>query len=277
MRYKNSIKSGVTGELGEVRKHHGIAYYHQLYTLLASALSEGVIAPGSALPSESDLMERFDVSRNTVRRALAQLEKERRIVRRRGSGSYARRPEKAPLSPDSLAEVLLDFESPRMQSTSRLVRVQGCATPEFIRRRDPEFGETSMLVQRCRSVKNVPFMFSSSYIPEHIGSRLTRRLLTRHVVLSALESLGLRPSSAEQITTALPADPLSARHLQVEPASALLCIHRLIRDAAGRSIEHQTQLYPPDRYHIRAQVALERSAGGLRWSESRLPPVPAAL
>jgi len=74
-------------ELGEMRKRRGVAYYHQLYTLLSAALNDGLIAPGSALPSESNLMKRFGVSRNTVRRAIGQLEQEQRIVCRRGSGS----------------------------------------------------------------------------------------------------------------------------------------------------------------------------------------------
>jgi DNA-binding GntR family transcriptional regulator len=137
-------------ELGEVRKRSGIAYYHQLYTLLSAALNDGFIAAGSALPSESELMERFGVSRNTVRRALGQLEREKRIVRRRGSGSYARRVPSAGLPSESIVEVLHDIGNDKTHA-SRLLRIQRSATPEFIRRRDPEFGAKSLLVQRCRS------------------------------------------------------------------------------------------------------------------------------
>jgi DNA-binding GntR family transcriptional regulator len=78
-------------ELGDVRKRSGIAYYHQVYTMLSAALNDGLIAAGSALPSETELMSRFGVSRNTVRHALGRLEQEKRIIRRRGSGSFARR------------------------------------------------------------------------------------------------------------------------------------------------------------------------------------------
>jgi GntR family transcriptional regulator len=266
-----------TDELGEVRKRRGIAYYHQLYTLLSAALSDGVIAAGSALPSESELMERFQISRNTVRRALGQLEQEKRIIRRRGSGSYARRMPQSQFSADPVAEVLHDFGTAKLQSASRLVRVQTGTTPEFIRRKDPEFGDTSLLVQRCRSLKNEPFMFSTSYVPHDLGARLTRRQLGRQVVLNALESLGVAPSTAEQTTTAVLADAVTARHLQVEPASALLCIHRLIRDEAGRSIEHQSHAYRPDRWHLRSLVSIERSPAGLRWADAQAPRLPAAL
>ena len=47
-------------------------------------------SPSRALPSEPDLVARYRVSRTTVRRALQLLEQEGRILRRRGSGTYAK-------------------------------------------------------------------------------------------------------------------------------------------------------------------------------------------
>jgi GntR family transcriptional regulator len=206
------MKYKTIDELGEIRKRRGVAYYHQLYTLLSAALTDGVIPPGSALPSESELMKRFGVSRNTVRRAVGQLEQEKRVVCRRGSGSYARSLPKTDVLPADMSEVLHDFEG--QDSSSRLLRVQSTTTPVFIRRKDPGFGEKSLLVQRCRSFKDEPFMFSTSYVPDSLAARLTRRNLTRHVVLSALDAAGVRPKSAEETTTAVTADAFTARHLR---------------------------------------------------------------
>jgi GntR family transcriptional regulator len=271
------MKYKTTDELGEIRRRRGVAYYHQLYTLISAALNDGLIPAGSALPSESEFMERFQVSRNTVRRALGQLEQEKRIVRRRGSGSYARRIPQKELSSDSISEVLHDFEAAGSRTASRLVRVQTSKTPDFIRRRDPQFGDTSLLVQRCRTFKSEPILFTTSYVPESLGARLTRRLLARQVVLRALDGIGVKPSSAEQITTAVLADAFTARHLGVETDSPLLCIHRLIRDDGGRAIEHQTHVYRPDRSPLRARVAIDRTSAGLRWSDAETPRIPAEL
>jgi GntR family transcriptional regulator len=264
-------------ELGEIRKRRGVAYYHQLYTLLSAALNDGLIAAGSALPSESELMERFEVSRNTVRRALGQLEQEKRIVRRRGSGSYARLIPKAEVSNDSIAEIIHDFAAGNSRSASRLVRVQTTKTPEFVRRKDPDFGDQSLLVQRCRTFRDEPFMFSTSYVPAQIGARLTRRQLAQQVVSNALDALGMTPATAEQTTTAILADALTARHLGVELASALLCIHRLIRDDSGGAIEHQSHAFRADLSPLRSQVAIERTASGLRWSDPESVPLPVGL
>lgn len=271
MKYKG------TAELGEVRRRGGVTYYHQVYTLLEMALADGTIPAGSALPSETELMEHFQVSRNTVRRALGRLESEKRIVRRRGSGSYARSVPTAAVTPEAVAEVIEDGDAARMHTSSRLIRVQTGPTPGFVRRRDPQFGDVSLMVQRCRSYQDAPFLLTTSFVPELFAKRLTRRLLAAQTVSVALDGVGVAPATAEQTITAVNADSISARHLAVEPAVALLCVHRLIRDGAGRSIEHQSHLYRPDRFQFLSRVELDRSAGRLGWQDNKSAASPAWL
>jgi len=68
----------------------GVARHLQIYALLVKELAGGRFKPKEALPSEPTLVARYGVSRTTVRRALARLEREGSIVRRRGSGTFAR-------------------------------------------------------------------------------------------------------------------------------------------------------------------------------------------
>ncbi|MGA7339254.1 MAG: GntR family transcriptional regulator [Terracidiphilus sp.] len=63
--------------------------YKRIYNQLREALFNGTYNPGSKLPSENDLVERLSASRPTVRRALAQLESEGFVERRKGSGTVA--------------------------------------------------------------------------------------------------------------------------------------------------------------------------------------------
>jgi GntR family transcriptional regulator len=264
-------------ELGAVRRRRGVTYYHQVYTLLQMALADGTIAAGTALPSESELMARFQVSRNTVRRALGQLEAEKRIVRRRGSGSYARSMPPPSVTAEAVAEIIEDAESARSHTSSRLLRIQNGPTPEYVRRRDPQFGDVSMMVQRCRSYQDSPFLLTTSFVPGPLAARLTRRQLAGQTVLVALEGIGAAPANAEQTITVLCADSVSARYLGVEPAAALLCVQRLIRDREGRSIEHQSHLCRPDRFQIQSRLTIDRSGGSLAWLEGGAAQVPAWL
>lgn len=62
--------------------------YEKIITWIQEELQSGQISPGEKLPSEQELSERFQVSRQTVRRALEELVKEGLVESRRGSGSY---------------------------------------------------------------------------------------------------------------------------------------------------------------------------------------------
>lgn len=64
--------------------------YQKLADVLRSSIQDGTYRSQKALPTEQALCRQFQVSRQTVRQALALLESEGLIERRQGSGSYVR-------------------------------------------------------------------------------------------------------------------------------------------------------------------------------------------
>jgi len=64
--------------------------YQELATTLADQIHTGAYPPGSRLPTETELMAEFDVSRQTVLHGLKQLVNKGMIQRIQGSGSYVR-------------------------------------------------------------------------------------------------------------------------------------------------------------------------------------------
>lgn len=62
--------------------------YQGMLNELIRQIESGELKEGDKLPSEQQLGENFDVSRITVRRALAELEKKRYILKKHGQGSF---------------------------------------------------------------------------------------------------------------------------------------------------------------------------------------------
>lgn len=62
--------------------------YLQLERSLRAAIHEGRLRDNEALPPERDLAAHYGISRITVRKALAELEREGLVVRRRGMGTF---------------------------------------------------------------------------------------------------------------------------------------------------------------------------------------------
>jgi DNA-binding FadR family transcriptional regulator len=59
---------------------------------LASSIRDGVIKPGDKLPTESEIVARFDVSRTVVREAISRLQANRLVETRHGVGTFALAP-----------------------------------------------------------------------------------------------------------------------------------------------------------------------------------------
>lgn len=64
--------------------------YQEIAAELRERISNGSLPVGAAVPSENELRERHGASRNTVRQALAVLEREGLIVARHGKGRFVR-------------------------------------------------------------------------------------------------------------------------------------------------------------------------------------------
>ncbi len=62
--------------------------FEKIVTWIQEEVRSGRMVSGEKLPSEQELSEQFQVSRQTVRRALEELVKENIVESRRGSGSY---------------------------------------------------------------------------------------------------------------------------------------------------------------------------------------------
>ena len=61
--------------------------FKQIYDILIAEMKDGLYSAEGKLPSEKELCTRFDVERNTVRKALQILVDERRIARIPGIGT----------------------------------------------------------------------------------------------------------------------------------------------------------------------------------------------
>ncbi|MEE6268174.1 GntR family transcriptional regulator [Streptomyces diastatochromogenes] len=74
--------------MGEIQRPG--ALYQQIAAALRNGIAEGQYKPGTPLPSEADLIERYGVSRPTVRKAIATLRAEGLIEVTHGKRSYVR-------------------------------------------------------------------------------------------------------------------------------------------------------------------------------------------
>lgn len=77
----------------ETRPRRARGLVQEVMESLASSIREGAIKPGEKLPTESEIVARFDVSRTVVREAISRLQANNLVETRHGVGTFALAPQ----------------------------------------------------------------------------------------------------------------------------------------------------------------------------------------
>lgn len=239
------------------RSGRGVARYYLLYEHLSGALNDGTIPSGGALPSEPELVVRYKLSRTTVRRALARLEEEGRIIRRRGSGTFARQTRKAPRLHLDLHTFFDDLTELASQTTTSILRFEFGTVPASLRELQPQLGARALVIQRVHRFHGAPYALTTAYVPERIGKKIRKNALERASILTVLDQQGPRTTKTEYTTSAVAADAVATKRLDVALGVPLLRTRAVLSDNHGELHAVIESLCRPDRFSVRA--ALERT------------------
>ena len=241
----------------------GITRYLQLYSILSQALADGEYKQSRALPSEPELVERYRVSRTTVRRALHLLEQEGRILRRRGSGTYAKT-SRVHSSLAFNAEALYgNAPAAANDEGTEILKRAPVEVPTSLQAAHPELGDHSFAVQRTRSEHGEPFQLAVTYVPEASAKRY--KLRRGGSKATGLEKLAKDVRGVHQETTAVAADAIASRQLKVAIGSPLLRVRAALSDADGELLAVDEMLMRPDRAHLHDTLARSRAGKFRQW------------
>ncbi|MGN9910176.1 GntR family transcriptional regulator [Phytohabitans sp. LJ34] len=215
----------------------------------------GAGQPGDPLPSDSELCERFSVSRMTARQAVMRLVNEGAIYRVPGSGSFI-----ADRHIHRGMNRLLSFTED-MRARGRVVssRVLSAGlregAPDELRALHLAPGDRVVAVTRVRLADGVPLALERAVLPPSMAPILEADLATTSLHELSRE-LGREPTKALGSLTAVTASPLDAELLEVKVGGGLLVERRTILDQQGAPMEYTETSYVGDRYLF--DVVLER-------------------
>jgi GntR family transcriptional regulator len=234
--------------------------YHQIYLVLREQLQEGRFAQG--LPGELALTKQFGVGRVTVRRALEQLVADGLIIREPGRGTRPL-PRKvvagdpnASIQATRLAGLMENIVSASRQTTVKVLEWRTVEASDVLAHAlDIPLGAKVKKAVRCRSSREGPLSYITTYVPEELARGFGRRELANKPFLQLLEESGVELGRAQQTVSARQADAVVARELGVAVGTALLAVRRLVFDSHDRPVQWLHGLYRPDRYEYQMEVS----------------------
>ncbi|MEU0937216.1 GntR family transcriptional regulator [Embleya sp. NPDC005971] len=225
------------------------ALYRQLATAIRGDIESGEYPPGSLLPSESALTERYGVSRPTVRQALAALRTEGLVTVQRGRGSFVRAAQNAPAVTldrtitrsagryaDPGTEWSQDEEPTAYRTTTDAITGPALGMNEG----EAAFGCDRLITHRPTGTRAmvrtiVPFATAAG---AELGNDPTR---PQPELYAALEAAGHRLTWHETVTARTPT-PDETTALRLPEGTPLLVVHRVTAGTAGPLILEETRV-----------------------------------
>jgi DNA-binding GntR family transcriptional regulator len=236
--------------------------YQALRQSLRDDIAAGTYRDGARLPTESELVARHGLSRQTVRRAFQDLVAEGVVYRVPGRGTYARDgghrylrqlgsiEDLMSLSDDTTMEVLTGLRRRvDVEAASRL-------------RLDDDVVHT-VVFRRLHD--GVPFVMTRVHLPESVaravlGSpEMTDGAVSTNTIIGLTEPHLSEPiTEAAQSITVSTADDEVAAAVGCDRGHPMLRVDRLYSDASGTPVELAVSHFLPEQYTYR--VTLRRSS-----------------
>ena len=212
----------------------------------------GELAPGERLGAEREIAARLNVSRSTVRAALADLERSgavRRVRGRAGGIFVAQRKIERDLT--SLSGLPAYLRRQGFQSDARVISTATMEADETIAATfGIPAGALVFEVVRVRLANGDPISLERAILPADQFPDLLDRSLSGSLYELLQSHYDLEPGEAEERIEVVAAAAAQARLLGVSTGAPLVAIERTAWSAGGVAFEHSHDLFRGDRVRI---------------------------
>jgi GntR family transcriptional regulator len=231
-----------------------VPMHTQIREIIRRRVLDGTYPPHSQMPSESQMMQAFSVSRITIRQAMGDLQKEGLVFKVAGKGSFVAKP-KAFQNLSRLQGFGEAMGPSGYETFSQVLSTRQVAASEIVARRlHVAIGEPVYEIQRLRYLNREPISVDQSYFPLALGERLVQEdLATRDIFVILENDFGQHLTHADVQIEAISADAFLARQLRIEEASPLLRIERLTY-ADEHPIDFEFLYYRGDAFQYRLRI-----------------------
>jgi len=225
-----------------------IPLYHQLKEILKENIESGFWAPGDVIPSENQLMQDYNISRNTVKKAIENLVQDGLLNRIKGKGTFVSKPK--------LEQSLSGF-----YSFSKVMKEKGFnprdliisvkeipATKSTAKHLQLNMDDPVIQLRRVRYAQDEPIIYETSYLPKKLFPGLSKGELENSSLYDLMEDkYGVFVSIAKEIFEPVLIRDYESILLQVEEGYPALLLDRIAYDLNERPIEFCRSIVRGDR------------------------------
>jgi GntR family transcriptional regulator len=230
-------------------------YYLQLKRILVADIRAERVE-GDLLPSESQLCQRYGVSRTVVRQALAELENEGLVLKVKGSGTFVTGRK---LETGFIQHSLGFYESMRtagheVKSKVLVFRTEPCGV-EIAQQLELAVGTEIVRFDRVRSVDGRAVQVVRTSSPSRLLPGIMEIDMTDRSFYEVIRDLyGIVPASGRRTIEATELSSAEASQLGAPKGVPALRLESVTRDSRGMLFEHYVAVYRGDSFKFELEV-----------------------
>jgi GntR family transcriptional regulator len=252
------------------RDQRVIPLYYQVQHTISQRIGRGEYAPGTQLPSETELSRELGVSRVTVREALRVLAQENILFKVQGRGTFvANHPNVAQPSRNFTGYLedlydQLDRVSVKQIDIARVSVTDDVRSTLALGEQDKEV----VRIKRTRYVDDQPYAFTINVLPLEIGSHLNKDSLQQTPLVRILEeNLKIQIIDAHETITAAAADTEIAQSLDLPFLSPVMHVRRVLFTVDEKPLQIVDSYYRADKFHYSVHLVRVQDKGRSSWSQ----------
>ncbi|MDK2991990.1 MAG: GntR family transcriptional regulator, N-acetylglucosamine utilization regulator [Clostridiales bacterium] len=236
------------------------AMYFQIKESLKEYIKANHLISGDKLPSEKELMEMYEASRITVRRALEELEHEGYITKSQGKGTFVANP-RIQNQLSYLSSFTEDMQSRGYTTFAKVLNNKIIKAPKNIAQSlQLNANENVVLIERIRYANDKPIALESCYLSaELFGDLICEDFSTQSLNHMIETKYNIKFSYAEQFISTEIAKKKLMQIFSIEKPIAILAMRRISYDETNRPIQYTLSYYRGDIYEYEVVLPIRNN------------------
>ena len=239
--------------------------YNEIYQTLKERIETGDYPFQELIPSENTLVQEFDCSRNTLRRAVQALSAEGYVQSMQGRGVRVIW-QKRPSSQFLFGGVESFTEACRrngIRQVTEVLRFEERAVDTSLSRLTgmPE-GTAVYYIERLRRMDDVPLILDHNYFLKEAAEGLTREIAAQSIYAYLENRLGLQIKTTRRVITVEPVTEDDTAHLQMDGCNCVAVVSSSTYNSDGILFEYTQSRHSPKHFEFH-DVAQRKRDGAL--------------
>ncbi|MGP7817934.1 trehalose operon repressor [Niallia sp. 01092] len=223
--------------------------YVALYSDIVSKIENGSYTTNSKLPSESSLMEQYEISRDTVRKALHALEQNGYIHKIKGKGSFVMDFSKFDFPVTGLVSFKELAEKLHLQTKTIVHTLELIPSDSFLQNQlDLTGNEKVWKVFRAREIGGKKIILDKDYFHHTYIPCLTKEICQYSIYKYIEEEIGLQIGFANKEITVEPCTEEDRSILDLENYHMVVVVKSTVHLQDGSLFQYSESRHRPDKF-----------------------------